>query len=273
MVYHDRITINEYVQIEYLLAGSDHAQTILFVPGLGAHLEQFRAQVMQFSNAYRTLAVSLRGHGQSTYPPAPTADDFALATLGADIRQVLAQLDIPTAHVVGNSTGGLVGYELLATVPQVVRSLTTFGTAGELHTGVMGKVIVLLDQVLGPGGDAWIAQRSVSKNPAVAAQAADMIRSTPKPVIVNLRRHLVDYNYLPTLRSHPNLPFLLIQGEHDTAVNRMLDATIATLKQHRNADVVRIADAGHFTNLDQPAAFNQALAAFLHRMAPEICHA
>jgi len=273
MAYHDRITVAEDVQIEYLLAGSNHDQTILFVPGLGAHLEQFRAQVMQFSNDYRTLAVSLRGHGQSTCPPVPTADDFAPATLSTDIRQVLAQLDIPTAHVVGNSTGGLVGYELPATAPQVVRSLTTFGTAGELHTGVMGKVVVMLDQVLGPGGDAWIAQRSVSKNPAVAAQVADMIRTTPKPVIVNLRRHLVDYNYLPTLRSRPDLPFLLIQGEHDTAVNRVLDTTIATLKQRQNAEVVRIANAGHFTNLDQPAAFNQALATFLHRIVLERRHA
>ncbi|MFP4437100.1 MAG: alpha/beta fold hydrolase [Chloroflexaceae bacterium] len=273
MVYHDRITVNEHVRIEYLLAGADNDQTILFIPGLGAHLEQFRAQIMQFRNDYRTLAVSLRGHGQSTYPPDPTADDFAPATLGTDIRQVLAQLDIPAAHVVGNSAGGLVGYELLATAPQVVRSLTTFGTAGELHAGVMGKVIVLLDQLLGPRGNAWIVQRVVLKNPAVVAQVADMIRSTPKPVIVNLRRHLDNYNYLPTLQSHPDLPFLLIQGEHDTAVNRILDTTIATLKQRRNAEIVHLADAGHFANLDQPAAFNQALAAFLHRIGLESHHA
>lgn len=257
------ITTTDTVQIECLQAGEQHAETILFIPGLGANLEQFRPQVTHFSADYHTLAVSLRGHGASTCPPDPAEDDFAFEKLATDMQRVLEHLEIDAAHIVGNSTGGVVGYQLLAQAPQVVRSLTTFGTAGEIHAGLMGQLVVLLDRLLGPRGEAWIAQRTVSENDAVAEQIGNMVRETAKPAIVNLRRHLVDYNYLPTLQAHPEIPVLLIRGGKDSEINNMLDSTLDTLHQRDNARVIRIEGAGHIANLDQPAAFNEALRDFL----------
>lgn len=265
-LHHQRIQTADQVQIEVLQAGSPQADALVFIPGLGAHLEQFRAQVQQFSSQYHTLALSLRGHGQSSCPANPGPDDFSLTRLAADVQRIFEQQGIVSAHLVGNSTGGLVAYEVLARAPQFVRSITTFGTAAELHTGAMGRIVVWLDRLLGSNGDAWLAQRSVSKQPAVARFVADMIRSTPKAAIVNLRRNLIDYTYLPTLRAHPDLPLLLIQGEQDQAINQALASTLALLQQRPTAHVVRLANAGHFANLDQPAAFNQVLASFLQEV-------
>jgi pimeloyl-ACP methyl ester carboxylesterase len=257
------------VEIEIVLDGTEHEETLLFLPGLGAHAMQFLGQVKHFAHSYRTLTLSLRGHGHSTSPPAPSASDLTLEKLAADVQTVLKQLDIASAHVVGNSTGGLVGYELMPNAPGTVRSLTTFGTTAELHMGAMGTIVVWLDRVLGPTGAAWLAKRTVSKHSATAELVADMIQSTPKSVLVNLRRNLIDYNYLPVLQSHPEVPVLVVQGEHDDEINRMLDTTLASLRARGNCRVVQLSEAGHFANLDQPAAFNQALTEFLRDIPKE----
>lgn len=257
------INTGKSVQIEAILDGNEHDEAVIFVPGLGARADQFIDQVAFFSDLYRTVAVSLRGHGRSTYPIPPEPPDFSLENLALDLQRLTDQIGVTSAHIVGNSTGGLAGYALLATAPEKVRSLTTFGTAAELHTGLLGRVVVWVDRLLGPGGDAWLAARTVSKNPATAAKVAEMIRSTPKPALVNLRRNLLDYDFLPVLRDHPDVPVLLLQGEEDHGINRVLKTTLDALEDQANGKIERIPEAGHFLNLDQPDAFNRTLLEFL----------
>jgi pimeloyl-ACP methyl ester carboxylesterase len=262
-IRHGLVQTAAHVEIEYVVAGRRHDEAVVFVPGLGANLQQYHAQVAHFSKQYCAVAISLRGHGKSTCPSASTEADFAFDKLATDVQLVLDHLEIDTAHIVGNSTGGIVGYQLIKQVPQRVRSLTTFGTVAELHMGLVGRGVVLVDRLLGPRGAAWLVQRAVSEDKSVANVFADMVRTTDKPALVNLRKNLIDYDYLPTLEQHPNIPILLIQGEQDRDINRMLGTTLLLLQQRVNAQVVPIKHAGHITNPDQPTAFNRTLSDFL----------
>ena len=177
------------------------------------------------------------------------------------------QLDTASAHIVGNSTGGLDGYELLRQAPERVNTLTTCGTTAALHSGAVGNVVVWMDHLLGPAVSAWLARQTVSKQRDVSAQVAEMIRTTPKASSVNLRHHLLDYNYLPTLAASHAVPLMLLRGEHDNEINRMLEDTLVLFDKHPRAEVIPIAAAGHFANLDQPDQFNSALARFLETFA------
>lgn len=257
------IDISGDVQLEVMLSGEQNESVIIFVPGLGTHAGQFIDQLSFFSQHYMALAVSLRGNGRSTYPLPPNPSDFRLENLALDLERLIDQIGAESAHIVGNSTGGLVGYALLGAAPTKVRSITTFGTAAELHTGFLGKLVVWLDRLLGPEGEAWLAKRSVSKSPTTAARVSEMIRSTPKPVLVNLRLNLLDYDFLPILRAHPEVPVLVLQGEDDVTINRALNTTLDALEGRANGKIERIPEAGHFLNLDQPDAFNRTLLRFL----------
>jgi 3-oxoadipate enol-lactonase len=122
------------VSLEYLLEGPADAPALCFVHGLGANLRQFLPQAAHFAGHYRVLLLSLRGHGGSGKPDPATAAAYALPILAQDVAALLDHLDIASLHFVGNSLGGLVGYELLPMGRPQLLSLTTFGTTAALHS-------------------------------------------------------------------------------------------------------------------------------------------
>ncbi len=121
------------IRIEYSLSGIENNETLVFVHGLGANLSQFELQQQFFAKSYRVLLVSLRGHGGSSAPPDPAPADYTVRELSRDVHALLQHLGIKKVYLVGNSLGGLVGYELLELDADLLISLTTFGTAPMLH--------------------------------------------------------------------------------------------------------------------------------------------
>ncbi|HJH28623.1 MAG TPA: alpha/beta fold hydrolase, partial [Methanosarcinaceae archaeon] len=122
------IKVNDHVEIEYSLSGPDSEYTLLFMHGLGSNLNQFVPQQQYFARNHRLLLISLRGHGNSSAPINPTRDDYTVREMARDVQDLLTHLGIRKVHFVGNSLGGLIGYELLELDHDLLSSLTTFGT-------------------------------------------------------------------------------------------------------------------------------------------------
>jgi len=249
--------------MEYALQGPEGAPVLAFVHGLGSNLQQFAAQAERFGDHYRVLLISLRGHGGTGNATPPTADAYTPAALARDVRALLDRLHVDALHYVGNSLGGLVGYELLRADPLRIRSLTTFGTTAQLHSGrwtywmVVGTV-----RLLGVGGVARLVGSSASKDKAVGAELERLYRQTSKVALLQIPQHIARYDYTDTLRS-ANLPLLLIQGAHDKGINDALATTLAALDEAPDARVAPLADAGHFANMEQPGRFGDILGDFL----------
>ncbi|MGH8995404.1 MAG: alpha/beta fold hydrolase [Acidimicrobiales bacterium] len=68
--------------------------------GVGIWVRQFR----ELSKSHRVIAVSLRGHGQSI----GVAGGYTFVRLADDVLEVLTELDVSGAVVVGHSMGGMV---------------------------------------------------------------------------------------------------------------------------------------------------------------------
>ena len=84
-------------------------------------------------------------------PDHPGIKDFSVEQLAADIKALLFDLGIRKVHFVGNSLGGLVGYEMLRSDEEMITSLTTFGTTAELHTSSTAVwFLTSLTKILGP---------------------------------------------------------------------------------------------------------------------------
>ena len=62
------------------------------------------------------------------------------------------------------------------------------------------------------------------------------------------------------------VPTLVIAGERDTAAPLTVMERMAA--RIPDAELIVLPGAGHLANLEQPAAFNGALLAFLHRHFP-----
>lgn len=94
------ITVNN-VRLHYLDWGGK-GETILFLHGLGDTPHIYDDLAPKFTNQFRALGLTRRGHGQSEMPDS----GYDTANRVEDIRQFLDALNIPRAVLVGHSAAG-----------------------------------------------------------------------------------------------------------------------------------------------------------------------
>ncbi len=261
---------DEPTGLSFIEAGSADAGVLLFVHGAGASASQFTEQVSWFSRDYHAFAISLRGHGDSWRPESPGISDYTIPAVAGDVIRFLDNRGLSNVHFAGNSAGGVVGYEIARTRPDLLKSIVTFGTTGRM---AIPRLLKAFTQ--------WYDRRLVSKTPEKSLRSVARYTSRKTEVqdrafamflqakesIPWFRQALAAYDYLPVIRSLP-VPYLILRGEYDKDINRFLKGTLSAL--HEQADdaapgsrVVDLPGAGHLANLDASGAFNAALTAWL----------
>src|SRR5262245_47997045 len=99
---------------------------VLFLNGLSGDHLYWSAQLRAFSRKFRAVAPDNRDVGQTRHPGQP----YGVADLAADAAGLLARLNLPPAHVIGLSMGGMIAQELALLAPERVRSLVLVDTLG-----------------------------------------------------------------------------------------------------------------------------------------------
>ncbi len=113
-------TTRDGVELAYETAGE--GPTVAFVGDVGFGAWQWARQVDALAGPARTLVYDHRGTGRSDAPPGP----YAMETLVADCRAVLAAGGPADVHLVGSGLGALVALEC-ARESDRVASLTLLG--------------------------------------------------------------------------------------------------------------------------------------------------
>lgn len=267
MTVTQRIRVDEDVCLEVASAGVSDAPPVLFVHGNGSNWRQFTPQLESFADRHRLIAPSLRGHGRSDLPAAPSIGDFTIARLARDVLAVLDHLGVEQAHLVGNSLGGLIGFELATTTPERLVTLTTFGTTAQLRSSAaLVWTVRATVRLLGTGLTGRIAGRSV-RDPDVGRTIARLMAEADRGAVEFTSQNIATYDYTSTLRTS-TVPWLLLRGELDRGINRALASTLPVIEEREDAELVELAGAGHFANLERPSAFDAALEGFLQRFVP-----
>ena len=87
-------------RIAYRDAGA--GETLLLIHGMAGSSATWRAVIPELSKKYRVVAPDLLGHGESAKP----RGDYSLGAFAASLRDLLDELGISRATVVGQSLGG-----------------------------------------------------------------------------------------------------------------------------------------------------------------------
>ena len=163
----------------------------------------------------------------------------------------------------GNSLGGLIGYELLKLDHDLLSSLTTFGTTPRLHTSRFTLwTLLTMERLLGPKGIAWLVGRSASKDKAACARLRQMYKMVSKDALELITMNIADYDYMDTIYRH-DIPMILIRGDLDKDINKNLGPVLEIMEQKQSFELVEMLNAGHFANLENPSGFNEILGEFL----------
>ncbi|MBT5192336.1 MAG: alpha/beta hydrolase [Rhodospirillaceae bacterium] len=243
----------DQARIYYEDSGGD-GMPILLGHGFGASTEMWRGQVEEFSDRYRIITWDMRGHGQTECP-----DDlnfYSQDHTTDDMAAVLDHLGLERAVIGGHS---LTGFMTLA-----------------FNVRYPGRATALYLQGCGPGYRSDTARVAWNKRAEARAQALDdggldalggvsevhvSSQRTAKELALAARGILsqVDARVIDSLPSI-SVPVLIVVGEGDTYY---LDGSDYMASRIPNAVNVRVADAGHGVNVDQPGVVNEALGKFL----------
>lgn len=242
----------------------EHGPWVLLIHGLATELSMWDELTDALKTHYRVLRYDARGHGASSGPDG----DYTLDMLVADAAGILDALKIDTAHVGGLSMGGMVTLGLMLDYPQRVRSGTIADSRHTTTPEFTKAWIERAEAVRKNGIEAivestvarWSSEGLATRNPAVVARMKTMVRATSANGYRGCAAALARLNYGHRL-GEIAIPALLICGSEDHGAppenTRQMNAMI------KGSRFVEIGQAGHISNIEQPAVFNAAVAGFL----------
>ncbi len=108
------------------VAETGEGPLVLFLHGFSEFWWSWRHQLGALADAgYRTVAVDLRGYGDSDKPPR----GYDAWTLSGDVGGLVKALGEPRAHLVGHAWGGMLAWTTAAMHPRLVSSVTAIAAA------------------------------------------------------------------------------------------------------------------------------------------------
>ena len=120
--------------IHHVVTGQRHPP-LVFVHGFGCAHADWDSQVAHFSPRHRTVAVDLRGHGESP----GSAAECSIERYGADVADVMRALALPASILVGHSMGCRVVIEAALQAPS--QTLAVILVDGSQFSAAMEAVL------------------------------------------------------------------------------------------------------------------------------------
>jgi pimeloyl-ACP methyl ester carboxylesterase len=235
---------------------------VIFIHGWTLDLDMWEPQSAALSTHFRVIRLDRRGFGLSTGRPS-LSDDVD------DIRALCRHLDLEQAAVVGMSQGARVALALLRGSPAAISCLVLDGPPAIAGTGPADIPYEFYRELARSSGmDAF--RREWAAHPLVRLRTRD--RGTHELLARMIGRYagldLMSENGPAAAPSAPpqiRVPVLVLSGEYDLDSRKASADALAA--QAPQAKRVQIPGAGHLCNLDNPTAYNAAVASFLTRHA------
>jgi pimeloyl-ACP methyl ester carboxylesterase len=240
----------------------------------------WQLQVPVFSQYYRTIAVDLRGCGQSSKPSGPNTP----VMMSEDIVALLDVLGYERAAVAGISLGGIVAAQMTLDHPERVTASIWVGAPSDMDRFLItidGETMLIVDaymRILHPEGypgfweKVWKANIGLLFNEefvqsrlgsylitSIFEERYGRFNADPT-AIIGILNGLRGWTIQDRLSS-VSRPVQVVVGDHDPT----LDYCEEQGRMTAGAEYVLMENSGHFSILDQTARFNEVALDFLRR--------
>ncbi len=236
---------------------------VIFVHGLGSSHKDWFAQARAFAHSFRVITLDLRGHGASEKPDGR----YSIPLMADDIARLMDHLNIPAAHIVGLSMGGMITLQLALDHPSRVKTLTVINCDPDYRLTSLRRWFtylsrILLLKILGPEGVARMLAPRLLPDPDQANLRRTFIKrysqNDPDALLASIHA-IAGWSILDDL-GEITQPTLIVASVNDYTdvekkepfVDRMPDARLAVLPYSH-----------HAVPVERPRLFNMQLRAFL----------
>lgn len=108
------------------------ADTLVMLHAAMGSARRFYAWVPHLARDFRVVRLELRGHGESEIPG---PDQLTFERLTRDVIELLDELGVERAHLMGSSAGAFVSQSVAANYPQRIQTLACFAATPGMKTG------------------------------------------------------------------------------------------------------------------------------------------
>ncbi len=267
------LTTDDKVKLHYEEAGT--GTPIVFVHEFAGDCRSWEAQMRHFGRRYRCIAFNARGYTPSDVPD--DVDMYSQERARDDIRAVLDALKIEKAHIVGLSMGGFATLHFGFTYPERVLSLVVggcgYGAQADKRAQVAAEIEAAAERFEEIGmSKAALGYASApsrvqfqNKDPRGWKEFADQLATnSTKGSALTMRgvqsRRPSLFDLVEQMKTI-TAPTLIITGDEDWPC---LEPAILMKRTIMSAGLVVMPNSGHTVNLEEPVAFNNHVADFLH---------
>lgn len=230
--------------------------TLIFIHGAASNNAFWKSQIIFFSDIVNTVSIDLPGHGTSQYPGKEKVSDYAEAVLNF-IDLIQAPRPIPC----GLSMGGAITQQLL------VSHGDRFPAGILINTGARLKVIPLIFETIEKNYRDFVEMLfafAISRKSNVEKLRAEIEASTIcQPAVASGDFRACDGFNVTDALGQIEVPVLVLTATDDNLTPLKFGTFLAT--SIKNAELVTIQDAGHFSPIEKPNEVNIAIKDFLTR--------
>ncbi len=252
------------MQLHYQRLGQ--GQPLILLHGLFGSADNWGTVANHFATCYQVISVDLRNHGRS-----PHHDEQNYSVMAEDLLKLCDALALDSTQLLGHSMGGKVAMQFAAHYPERVDKLIIVDMAirsyADVQTYLIDAMMAVDLSVMRNRRDVDLALSSTINNPRV--------RQFLLMNLVNHNGHLAWRIHLSALKAnYPAIrqavcastqfdkPSLFIRGEHSDYVR---DEDVEQIKtRFTQAEFVSL-PTGHWVHAEQPQAFIETVAEFLHK--------
>ena len=220
----------------------------------------------RFAKAGRVITPDLPGFGRS-----PRHVSLSMAAMAEAVGSLLEQLSLQQPVVLGGlSMGGYVALEFLRKFPKRVKALALFSTKAaadspEQRQGRFKLIerlrlegLKVLSQMMLPK---LVGRTTAATHPSVVVEVERLILAADLDGVIDAVRAMAERADSRPLLSSIACPTLIVAGDEDQVIPPEESRLMAEAIQ--GAELKRIPQAGHLTNLEQPEAFQAAVESWL----------
>jgi len=241
------------LKIYYQAAGT--GDPIVLLHGWGGRVESFKPVFDSFAKSFKVYALDFPGFGRSQLSPV----DWGVRDYASFVAKFLAEIGVPKASLIAHSFGGRVAIALAALYPEMVERLVLVNSAGirprrtakyYLRVAIV-KAARRLFPLFGKGGQRWLEAVRHAFGSEDYRRAGPLRGTFVKVVNEDVR------GLLPKIQA----PTLIVWGDRDEIIR--LSSMKLMERGIKNASLVILEGAGHFSYLDRLPQFCLIVARFL----------
>ncbi len=231
---------------------------ILLLHAFPLNSSMWKPQIATLRNSFRCIAPDMRGFGTT-----PLAGPWSLEDAADDLAELLDTLSVERCVVAGLSMGGYIALPFCARHGGRVHALVLANTRARADTEIEKEARTGIIAALEQSGSAILPERMLPRllkpNPdsQVVKTVRDIMAATTATGAIFALKAMRDRPDRTSELGRISCPVLVISGEHD-AITRIEECR-AMADTIPNGTFKEIPNAGHLSNLENPAAFTSAM--------------